>query len=256
MDISEVKKRARRRKEDYEMPAYLPFLPGVLWLISAALFLGVFVLGLGIIQHGAPTFPFQGPGFYPGMAIGIPIVIITGVLIGIVGLILGIYVLYKWLERRNEHFERVILFYKDVLDFLADKGAEEEARRAKRTLREMESESSEKPTVLWIVLSIVFQPVLLYVFHFLTRDYYDHEKWENLLFDDISDAIEAASGSFDFRGYDEVNDRNTILYIILTIVTFGIFGLYWIYAITVDPNNHFRESKRVEEELLLSLEEI
>jgi len=231
------------------MPAYLPFLPGVLWIISALLVVGTFLFWVAFTRPGFPGIP-------PRPGIGVPILIVTGGLIGFAGLILGIYVLYKWLERRNDHLERVILFYKDVLDFLEEKGVEEEARRAKRTLREMETESDDKPTVLWIVLTILFQPVILYVFHFLTRDFYDHEKWENLLFDDIGDAVKAAGGSFDFEGYNEVQDRNTVLYIVLTVITFGIFGLYWIYVITEDPNGHFRESKRVEEELIYSLESI
>lgn len=256
MKVSEIRDRLRRRKEDYQMPIYLPFLPAILSILTIASLAGIVILG--IIFYAGPSMPFPFPEAGPvaGIPWGVPVLIVFLVIIGIASAVIWIYVLYKWLDRRNSHFDRVILLYKDILDFLEEKDATEESRRVKRSLREMESESSEKPTVLWIILCIVFQPVLLYVFHFLTRDFYNHEKRENFLLEDISDAVKAAGGEFEFGGYDTIEDRNTILYVVLTIITFGIFGLYWIYAITKDPNKHFRQSEIVEENLLKSLEEI
>lgn len=251
MEISEIRDRVERREKDHIMPVYLPFLPAVLALVSTVLFIAGIFLGLG---HS--KFPFTGPKIMMDFPIAVPFAVVTGIVISIGALILGVYVLYKWIDRRNLHFKRVRLLYKDVLDFLEERGAEKDARRAKRTLREIESESDEKSPAIWIVLSIVFNPVVLYVFHFLTRDFFKHETRENFLLEDISDAIESAGGEFKFEEYGTIEDRNTILYIVLTIVTLGVFGFYWIYALTKDPNEHFQQSSRVEGALLDSLESL
>ncbi len=237
MDISELRERIREREEDYVMPVYLPYLPAILGIISIPIIVISAVLG------------FDNIGFFASGMVFVAI-------LGIAGAIIGLFVLYKWIDRRNGHFKRVQLLYENLLDFLSGKGSEEDIRRARRSLREMESESDKKNPVLWIILAIVFWPIWFYIFHFLTKDFFDHQKRENFVFEDIGKAIESAGGEFSFRGYDTIENRNTILYIVLTIITLGLFGLYWIYVITKDPNKHFKESARVESRLLESLESI
>ncbi|KXB04476.1 hypothetical protein AKJ50_02355 [candidate division MSBL1 archaeon SCGC-AAA382A13] len=242
MDLSEIKRRTKERKKDYIMPIYLPFLPMILTIVTA--FLGVLsVLGWFAL------------GFRPdiGLGAGITAAIVI-VLVAIISAVLWIYVLYKWIDRRNKHFKRVELLYQDLIDFLEDKGAKNEAKTARRTLREMASETDEKSPALWIILTIVLSPVIFYVYHFLSNDFKKHENKENFLIEDITDAIEAAGGSFKFQEYNAIENRNTILYIVLTIITLGIFGLYWIYTLTKDPNKHFRQSAKMEEKLINSLE--
>lgn len=246
MKVSEIRRKARGREEDYVMPIYLPFLPMILSIVT------IFVAILSFVVRAAMGSRF-GPGLGPGLGIGMSILMVP---IGLVSVVLWIYVLYKWIDRRNNHFKRVELLYEDVIDFLEEKGPEEGAKRARRTLRELKSEMDDKSAVLWIVLSILFFPVILYVYHFLTNDFHDHEKEENLLMEDIEEAVHESGGDFEFEGYSGVEDRNTVLYIVLTVITLGIFGLYWIYTLTKDPNQHFKQSSLVEEALLDSLETI
>lgn len=243
MEISEIKRRARNREEDYVMPLYLPFLPMLLTIVTVFLAVVSFVLG-GILFGSGPAL---------GLGISIAILIIP---IAVISAILWIYVLYKWIDRRNNHFKRVELFYEDFIDFLEEKGSEKAAKNARRTLRELKSEMDEKSAILWVILSIIFTPIIFYVYHFLTRDFYKHEQKENFLIEDIEEAVQASGGDFKFEDYDAVEDRNTILYIVLTIITLGIFGLYWIYTITKDPNKHFKQSSLTEKALLDSLETI
>lgn len=250
IEVSDIRERNRRIKEDYDMPMILPFLPAILAILTVFVGIGGIFLGLGHTGLG-----LLGSESTLRLPLALPFLGFAA-LTGIAAFIIGLYVLYKWIDRRSKHFKRVMLLYNDVLDFLEEKGVEKEAKKAKRSLREMESESSDRPAILWVIISMIFQPVLLYVFHFLTRDFYKHEKNENLLLEDISDSIESAGGEFEFEGYNTVEDRDTILYIVLTIVTLGLFGLYWIYVITDDPNKHFRESRRAEDRLLSSLEEL
>lgn len=238
MKVSEIRDRARRRREDYVMPLYLPFLPAILSLITGGIsFVGI-ISGVGDSGFGVSLFAGA---------------MVLSFILGIVSFVVGIYVLYKWISRRNDHFKRVNLLYSDVLDYLEEKGAED-VQPIKRDLREMETESDEKSAVLWIVLSIVLPPVILYVFHFLTKDFYGHQKRENFILEDVSESINNSGGEFRFDGYDGVKDRNTILYIVLSIITLGLFGLYWIYVLTRDPNRHFKQSTRAEKDLLASLE--
>jgi len=242
LELSEIKSRVRDREEDYVMPIYLPFLPMIL-SIGTIFAVVVFILGS------------LAMGFIPGMGFGAGLAILT-VSLALFSAVLWIYVLYKWIDRRNKHFKRVSLLYEDILDFLEEEGVEDKVKRARRTLRDFKGDIDEKSAVLWVVLTIVFNPVILYIYHFLTRDYYNHETNENKVIEDIEEAIKESGGDFEFEGYDTVEDRNTVLYIVLTIITLGIFGLYWIYTLTNDPNQHFNKSKSVEKDLIDSLKTI
>lgn len=204
LKTSEIKRRIREREKDYVMPVYFPFLPAILSIIMMP------IIGVSL---------FLGGEFFGFLVTGI----VLAVVLGIVVLVLGIYVFYKWIDRRNKHFKRVRLFYENVLDFLEEKGMEKETRKVRRTLREMEGERDEKSPILWIILSIIFNPVIFYVLHFLTRDFYEHEKRENFVLEDIEELVQEAGGDFEFEGYKTIGNRNTILYLILTINNYGDF---------------------------------
>ncbi|KXA99515.1 hypothetical protein AKJ40_02930, partial [candidate division MSBL1 archaeon SCGC-AAA259M10] len=169
MEVSDIRKRMRSFKKDYIMPIYLPFIPAI---IS---FLGMFFAVVLAVLGWRARFPFGAwpPMRFPWSIAGIVSIIVVLALVSLAAGIIGIYVLYKWIDRRNEHFKRVRFLYEDIIDFLKEKGAEKEAKGIQRELREMESQMDVKSAPLWIVLTIVFPPVIFYVLHFLTRDYFD-----------------------------------------------------------------------------------
>lgn len=213
---------------DYRMPVALVFLPPVLALVSVPLFLlGAWMLSSPIVLAGA---------------------------------ILGFWVFYKLISRRNEHFERAAMLYEAVTDLIEPK-APREAKRIKEALRRMKAEEGErKNAVLWVVLSLLVPLVGLYVYHFLNRDFVKHDREERVVLERIGDALRSAGR----RGLPvlaeskvgEFPKRSTALYLVLTVITLGIFGLYWLYTLVKDPNEHFSEHAKVEEQLLQELRRI
>ncbi|MEM0450049.1 MAG: DUF4234 domain-containing protein [Nitrososphaerota archaeon] len=55
---------------------------------------------------------------------------------------------------------------------------------------------------------------------------------------------------------ESIPNRSFVLYLILSMVTLGIFGIYRTYALIRDPNIHFREQAKFEDELLGRLEQV
>lgn len=80
---------------------------------------------------------------------------------------------------------------------------------------------------------------ILYIFYFLTGDFYKHERWEDGMLSDIERALSTLGVQFVFHRNDAIPHRSYVLYIVLTIFTLGIFGLYWEYVLITGPNNHF-----------------
>ncbi|RLE80378.1 MAG: hypothetical protein DRJ36_02290 [Thermoprotei archaeon] len=142
MALEDLKKDAwRRRETDYIMPIWLPFLPtilvvvGIIAMFSSA-FVGAFAV-IGLIQF------------------------FMGIILIFIGAIVGIFVIYKWINRRNDHFKRQHLFLGALLDILKglsqQKGVNTDVLIAQieRDYREAEVEETEKSAVLWGYLTSV-----------------------------------------------------------------------------------------------------
>ena len=126
-----------------------------------------------------------------------------------------------------------------------------------RTLREAELEEVERSAALWAVLSFIIPFLILYVYHFLNKDFYKHEKREGAMLEDLGRALEALGlAGVRLRRPEEVKDRSTILYIIASVLTLGVFLLYWVYTLTKDPNSHFKGHALWEDELLSLLDKL
>ena len=244
MSLEAIRRQIDRRSEtDYRMSIWLPYIPTIIAIINIILSIMYTFL---TISCNLPMLPL--------------ITIISIQTIGyVIAIVTGIYVLYKWIKRRNEHFKRQILLYHAIADFLRKKEVEIGERLATLSdvAREAEVEEAERSAAVWIVLSIVLGFPILYVYHFLTRDFYKHQAREDRFLVALNRCLEAIGAStLTFRREKKIPSRNTILYIVLLIVTIGLFALYWVYVITKDPNNHFEEHVRWEDEALAALEEI
>ena len=42
-----------------------------------------------------------------------------------------------------------------------------------------------------------------------------------------------------------IEERNVLLYALITGLTLGIFGLYWLYAIASDYEKHFKHHRKI-----------
>jgi len=122
-------------------------------------------------------------------------------------------------------------------------------------VRDSEVEEREKNAVLWLLLSFFVPFVSVYIYHFLTMDFYNHERREDRFLEALNRCFEKLGiSAITYRRVRIMQHRNTILYLILSIITLGIFALYWVYVLTNDPNNHFIEQRQWEDNIVRSFE--
>lgn len=163
------------------------------------------------------------------------------------------YVIYKLLERREQHFERMVSFRTDLIEVLREKAQASTpdglAPEVEEELSKLEGlnfdatnrdRAGDKTPVLWMVLSLVASPVLYYVYYFLNDDFRAHEANENTFMLKASEVMNSL-GVTDKQIVTPmvIPERNFITFLLLTFVTCGIYGIYWLYTIITDPNNHF-----------------
>lgn len=225
-------------KSDYIMLVILPFLPAIL------LILGVILIAIGILAS------------FGAAAVGGSVSTI-GVALLIVGIFLNFYVIYKWVKRRNEHFERTLRLY-ETLTEIAEVLGFERAGLIKSRLNEVrEINRSMKSPVANAILTIV-PFYIYYVYHFLNKDFVRHSEKERLFLAELVDELRERVPSF-VRRLDElkpVPERSTLLYFILTVLLGSLFLIYWVYTLTKDPNEHFKTHRVIELDMINALETI
>jgi hypothetical protein len=216
---------------DYVMPIWMPFM-ALIFLIIGGLIL--------VIAAATDSEVIVGFG-----------IIFFGFLIA-AGVILHIYVIYKWIDRRNRHFKRTRMLYKSILSFLENRGWKN-SEKLRTLIEEIEIEESEKSPAVWIILYIILNPVIFIIFYFLGEDFRKHSIREEKILRAIKEGFYEAGIRVDIPEIYRIPERNFILYLALTIVSFGFFALYWVYVLTNDPNEHFVRHKSTEKRLLEAL---
>jgi hypothetical protein len=177
-----------------------------------------------------------------------------------VSFIANIILVYRLARRRNTHFKRQIFLFEDVVAAVkamaARKGVNAEVSLASsdRSVREAKAEETEKNAVLWAILSVVTGIALFYVWYYLMKDFYKHERREDGFWEDMGRILDKCNVNFSApKRTETLPDRSFALYFILTLVTLGLFGIYWVYVLLKDPNEHFRYHVQVEDQLLTAL---
>ena len=161
-----------------------------------------------------------------------------------------IYVLYKLIDRRLQHFERMISFRQHLIEVLKERAAAVGKGEAlEQDISQLEGinleatardRAGDKSPVLWLVLSIVVGVIVYYVYYFLNDDFRAHEANEVSFMAKASEIMaQLEIPQQPIVPAMVVPERKFITYLILTIITCGIYGIYWIYTIIIDPNNHF-----------------
>lgn len=191
----------------------------------------------------------------------------TWFLIGIITAgIAWLYVEYKLIKRRNEHFKRqwkLMESLESILKSIGDsKRADISAALAAMSSARKDSvdNEEEKSAGVWVILSIITGSIAgLYVMYFLTVDIYKHFKNQSRFVNALVSGMNSlgvtnvASIPITVESQYEVPSRSFALYLVLTIITLGIFGIYWSYIIFKDYNEHFRTQWRLEDELVQNL---
>lgn len=259
VETENVKRDIRMRAETDSMMSSAWILIYLLPIIVAIIWVAVFIVAFIAAISTWPTLP---PGQPPVMVNFLTfIILLYGVVI--ISLIANIVLIYKLARRRNTHFKRQIFLFEDIMAAVkiiaAKKGVDVEVGLAscERTVREAKMEETEKNAMLWAILSVVTGLAAYYVWYYLMKDFYKHERREDGFWEDLSKTLDKSGVKFSVpRRTETMPDRSFILYLILTIVTFGLFGIYWVYILLNDPNHHFRYHIQIEDQLLTTLETV
>ncbi|MEM2493100.1 MAG: DUF4234 domain-containing protein [Nitrososphaerota archaeon] len=241
--LEQVRHEVRRRGETDRRISYAWI---ALPIISTAIGLAIITMVLSSTTHPV-LFLLTVGSFY---------------LVALIASIIYAILLYRLIARRNRHFSRQLRLLEYTVQLLREaarlRGADAEARliSVERELREARDEEGERSAVLWTILTVFTGIAGLYVYYFLMRDFRRHEQREDRVLEDLS-AVISSIGGMPLPGRGEsVPKRSFALYLALSLVTLGIFGIYWTYALIRDPNVHFREQARLEDELLRRLEQL
>jgi len=240
----------RRRETDYTMPLWLPFVPAILSLVAAILAIAghTFV----VVETSRYTTFLQGGVNTVASNTG-NVLAFTVFIILLAAAALNIYVVYKWIDRRNTHFKRILRMFETVVSYLDARGVSDPEMGTLRSLiYEMRMQEESRSPVLWIVLSLVFNIVYIYVLHFLTKDFYEHEQRERSFLETLSHILQKR-GIYIEEPQSVIPHRSTVVYVVFSVLTLGVFLLYWIYVVTRDPNEHFAEHERLEPMLIEAL---
>lgn len=174
-----------------------------------------------------------------------------------------LYLFYRLIKRRNQHFERQNRLFRNLSvatrkASLAKSvsGANVHLNYIDNWLVYQQSQEQEKSAVFLAILLII--PILnvfafFYILHFLTKDFYAHEKRENYMLGAFSSAFLLMGMNFSFRREHPIPQRSFVPYLMLTLVTLGIFSFYWDYTLIKDPNGHFEDQNKFEDSLLPSV---
>lgn len=174
--------------------------------------------------------------------------------------IYGIYILYRLLDRRQQHFERMVSFRYYMIQWLRERAQSTgKMELVERDISQLEGlhlaatnrdRSGEKSPVLWLVLYIVANVVGFYIFYFLNDDFRAHQANEYYFMLRASEIMRKLGiTQQDVITGIMVPERNFITFLILTLITCGIYGIYWWYTLITDPNRHFDNHEAWENQL-------
>ncbi len=252
--LENLRRDARMRMEsDYEMsPAWIliPLIPIVGLIIFFVVLLGSLLTftttPVPPTGYGAPAPFFALVGFF-----------VIFQIVGFIAQILYAYLLYKLINRRNKHFQRQGFLYDDLTNLAKELAVKKgvdislSLNNMERTNREARYEETEKSAALWAIVTFFIGITALYVYYFLMKDFYKHERHEDMFLDDLNRSLIAAGVTINLpRRALPIPDRSFVIYFILSIITLGIFSIYWVYVLLTDPNGHFRQQALTEDTIL------
>ena len=141
---------------------------------------------------------------------------------------------YHLIERRNKHFLR-----QDELENRAKTFFRNEGKEWQPTTNFL----PERNAKLWAVSIILVLPVFV-IAYFLSKDLLLHEKRQQAFLASL----------FPEREYMPQN-LAVKKYMLITLATLGVGILYWFYKIINTYNNHFKEQRKIEDEIIRLMEE-
>lgn len=142
---------------------------------------------------------------------------------------------YRSIERRNKHFLRQEELEKQVVVFFRDEGKE-----LPLTPRFVPKRNAK----LWTASIVLILPVFA-IAYFLSKDLLLHEKSQRVFLASLFPEIEFMPQTIAIRKCA-----------LITLVTLGVGIVYWFYKILNIYNVHFKEQRKIEEEMSRLMEEM
>ncbi len=169
----------------------------------------------------------------------------------------GIVVLYRLISRRDEHLRRENAMNLNLLQAVKErvqaKGIDPhslpEVAALESAVRQKAEQEGAKGAALWLILSLVTGIAGLYVWYFLTVDFYWHEQRQVDVVNKANQVLQRV-GAPTFIQYSPVlPERHYWLNLLASVMTIGIWGIFWYYRILSDPNRHFENQWAFEDRL-------
>ena len=186
----------------------------------------------------------------------IPLAIPLGIL-GLSGFIASAtssYLVYQIINRRNLHFARTEELLWKILDAQKSKAQPSDMKiqlpiaSTEQDLRRLAGKP-ERSAVLWGLLTLIPYLgwlALIYVLAFLSRDFDNHERWEDLTIEDLSRVTVAHGGPAAPRRQWHMPRQSVPAYVVFSFITLGIFPIVWLYFTVTDPKIHFEYHRTFE----------
>jgi len=231
----------------------IPFLPLVAAISIVAFLVGILVSILPRI--GNLSQPATSESAIAPVVGGLVSLYGLGIIVLFAVFLLGALSVYYMIDRRNRHFARQQLLFSTLHRYLVSKKPES-ANIAEVGFLAEDSAYEEKmrPAGLWALLFMVITPLVgLIVSYNLTRDMRKHDelqsKYQGVL---ATSLVESGFQEPNFAAYRPQN-RDPVLFVILTAITGGLFWIYWYYTLLRDYNEHFMDQAKFEDQILKTL---
>ncbi len=187
----------------------------------------------------------------------------TAILLSIITCgIYGLFIVYKLVQRRDDHFKRMAAVVDTSIQQLRLKatGREHEIQEELGQLEGLKNQmlmmASERGAVIWLLICIFTGIGMWIVYYLLMQDYVQHDSVEAQYFTVMSSALAKLGLSGQAaQAVRTVPDREFITFLLLSIVTCGIYGFYWMYVMINDFNVHFTTQTAWEDFIATALRE-
>jgi len=160
--------------------------------------------------------------------------------------IYGLYIVYKLVQRRDDHFRRMAGVVDASIQQLRVKaqGREDviaaELSQLEQIRIQMSGLAQERGAAIWLLICIFVYCIGQYILYYLLmQDYVQHDTVEAQFFSVMSSALNKLGLSEQAgQAARTIPDREYVTFLLLSIVTCGIYGLYWFYVMIKDFNDH------------------
>src|SRR5438034_894258 len=220
--------------------AIVPLLPLIMGVGLFVAFIAIAVSSLG----SAGTTPT--PGTSTALVAGLFAFLSLLYLVYFLVIILVAVLIFRLVRRRNMHFNRQILLYEDLLSVAKELASKKNTdvsiliNNMDRNLREARLDELEKNATLWAILSFGFGAGLFYAGYFLMKDFYRHERREDMFIQDLLRTFYTMGVTINLPyRTSPVPDRSFALYFVLTLMTGSIFAVYWVYVLVPYTNIYY-----------------